>query len=209
MATPTDDPTWGTDTNFDLAGDDYDSTPVRVDPTAPISAQGFRPGQTLPAQHLNFILGVQGDWIEYGLATRELSVRVDHLHPIDGSSNWTINAASMLIQSGSATGAAKFLLPHLPGAIPNSVVITLRVSIGGSVADFDLHSATYTGAITNYSLGWSQGGSVDDVVIDLNAEGIAYDPDRIWWVSVDPGQSGDQVRGIIVEYDGISGLQPE
>jgi hypothetical protein len=64
MPAPTDDPLFATDATYAADGDDWSGDPPRVDPGAPIRAEGFEPGQ-LPAEWLNHVLGVHGDWIDW------------------------------------------------------------------------------------------------------------------------------------------------
>jgi len=64
MAEPTSDPTFATDALYATDGDSWQTTAPRVDPGAPRLAEGFEP-DTLPAQWLNWILGVHGDHIQY------------------------------------------------------------------------------------------------------------------------------------------------
>lgn len=73
MPAPSDDPDFATDATYAADGDAWSGNPVRVDPGAPIRAEGFEPG-ILPAEWLNHVLGVHGDWINW------LETERDRLH---------------------------------------------------------------------------------------------------------------------------------
>lgn len=64
MPAPTDDPSFATDATYTADADAWAGDANRVDPGPAIMAEGFQPG-VLPAEHLNHVLGVHGDWINY------------------------------------------------------------------------------------------------------------------------------------------------
>jgi len=80
MARPTDGPLFATDTNFAADGDPWSSTPTRVDPGASRTAEGYEPGNLLPAQWLNHRLGVQGDWASY--FSTVIDADDEHTYPV-------------------------------------------------------------------------------------------------------------------------------
>lgn len=75
MPAPSTSPLFSTDATFAADGDDWSGDPTKIDPGAPRRAEGFEP-DTLPAEWLNFQIGLIGDWIKWhedeilGVATR-------------------------------------------------------------------------------------------------------------------------------------------
>lgn len=64
MPRPTDSPLFATDASFAVDGDAWGGADVRTDPGAGRRAEGFEP-DVLPAEWLNHVLGVHGDWIDW------------------------------------------------------------------------------------------------------------------------------------------------
>lgn len=76
MAKPTDSPLWATDANYAADGDSWSSTATRVDPGSTRRAEGAEP-DTFPAQWFNWIVGVQGDHIDYINDVLEATDKID------------------------------------------------------------------------------------------------------------------------------------
>jgi hypothetical protein len=84
-------PIWATTTNF--ASGPAVGTPTRVDPGG--AAAGFIPGNTLPAQHLNFLLGDITDYLD------EIHDAVSGI-AVDGVAGGTYTLTNPLIFDGDA-----------------------------------------------------------------------------------------------------------
>lgn len=65
MPEPVTSPDFATDGAYPTDGDDWDGDPPRVDPGGTVRARGFEPGELLPAEHLNFMIGTHGDWLTW------------------------------------------------------------------------------------------------------------------------------------------------
>lgn len=94
MAAPVTPPDFATDPAYPVDGSDWDGDPPRVDPGGTVRARGFEPGELLPAEHLNFMIGLHGDWLSYLYeGTLESSSKVLRLGAFAG-------------EGGNATGAS-------------------------------------------------------------------------------------------------------
>lgn len=58
-------PSFAATANYPAGTDPWSGQPSKVDPGAGIKAQGFVPGQGLPAQFVNWLLNAQGGWLNY------------------------------------------------------------------------------------------------------------------------------------------------
>lgn len=58
-------PLFANTANYPAGSDPWSGGPSKVDPGAGIKAQGFVPGDKLPAQFVNWLLNAQGGWLSY------------------------------------------------------------------------------------------------------------------------------------------------
>lgn len=64
MPRPADSPLFATDATYTMDGDAWEGDPVRVDPGPGRLAEGYEP-DTLPAEWLNYQLGLLGDYCDF------------------------------------------------------------------------------------------------------------------------------------------------
>jgi hypothetical protein len=64
MPAPSTSPLFATDATYTADGDTWSGDPTKVDPGATRRAEGYEP-DTLPAEWLNFQIGLVGDWIDW------------------------------------------------------------------------------------------------------------------------------------------------
>jgi hypothetical protein len=64
MPAPATSPLFATDATYTADGDTWSGDPTKVDPGATRRAEGYEP-DTLPAEWLNFQIGLHGDWIKW------------------------------------------------------------------------------------------------------------------------------------------------
>lgn len=92
MPPPVISPRFATDTNFAADGDSWSGAATKLDPGAGRRAEGYEP-DTLPAEWINFMTNLHGEWIKYlddellGSAARtiRLSPFVGESLPITGT----------------------------------------------------------------------------------------------------------------------------
>lgn len=65
MSRPTISPSFATASTFPAGASPWSGQPPRVDPSAGVRTQGLTPQTDLPAEYLNFLIGIHGDWINY------------------------------------------------------------------------------------------------------------------------------------------------
>jgi hypothetical protein len=64
MPAPAVSPEFATDATFAAGSEDWSGEPNKVDPSAPVRAEGFIP-DLLPAEHLNFMINNHGAWLRW------------------------------------------------------------------------------------------------------------------------------------------------
>lgn len=65
MSRPSTSPSFATAANYPAGGSAWSGQPPRVDPSAGVRTQGLTPQVDLPAEYLNFMFGLHGDWLNY------------------------------------------------------------------------------------------------------------------------------------------------
>lgn len=65
MARPPVLPTWATSATYPAGANDWSGQPPRVQPASGTLAQGFTPAADMPAEYVNWLIGVIADWLSY------------------------------------------------------------------------------------------------------------------------------------------------
>jgi hypothetical protein len=132
MAAPATSPLFATDATYTLDGDTWSGDPTKVNPGVGRLAEGYEP-DLLPAEWLNFQLGLIGDWLAWGLGGgRSVSklvsgaeIRGQNTLAGDLYSEWTasdsIAAGATLIDAAVATIPISAYLE--PGATITQIVV--------------------------------------------------------------------------------------
>ena len=210
MPAPTDSPEFATDAAYASDGDAWSGTPPRVDPGVAIREEGFEPG-ILPAEWLNHVLGVHGDWITYldefaGLLETDavsqdgrLDLLETKLGGSDGSGEWVYpSARNRVLFHGldsavlvtDAAGAPRWSVAN-QWAVPlvdNAVCrFRLRLSNGSILSEVQVQISAATGR--SGSARWSA--SVGErVYTDWSGAGAAVTTTTIGASQDDGGASG-------------------
>ena len=172
MPAPTDSPLFATDATYAAdGGDAWDGTATRADPGAAIRAEGFEP-EELPAEWLNHVLGVHGDWIEH--ITNDTESEILTLAGFRGAPD--VGADWFVDSNGWAQGAAGakryFAFDRIPdGSTITRVVATLGAHTGTAtlrVYTFSDGGATLaeTQAGTGGTLDTDTGGAMTPLAVD-------------------------------------------
>lgn len=65
MTRPANSPAFATAATFPAGANPWSSQPPRVAPSGAMQTQGFTPQADLPAEYINYLIGLHGDWISY------------------------------------------------------------------------------------------------------------------------------------------------
>lgn len=85
MPVPATSPVFATDATYGTDGDAWDGDANKVDPGAPIRAEGLEPG-TVPAEWLNFLFNLWGAWLLW---------IVERLGGLTGTGEWSYETAKV------------------------------------------------------------------------------------------------------------------
>ncbi len=166
MPAPVTSPLFASATLYTADGDAWAGDPTKVDPGAPIRAEGFEPG-TLPAEWLNFMIGNHGDWAVWLEAER---LRLEsYIGGPAHSAPWvyeTPRAVSWLMPLGNARSTANWAYDGVnwtssgTGQIRCPIILPESSVISSVQAVVDPNGAGNTMKVGLRSRIWSSGFSV-------------------------------------------------
>lgn len=214
---------------FTVDGDTWGGDPTKVDPGAARRAEGFEP-DTLPAEWLNFQLGLLGDWDTWLEAER--ARLASYIGGSAGSSEWAYPSARArvsMIPLAQAMGPATEW-DWSPGGVPhwrsNAAVSTLRAGIvlptGSTITKveaivdpFDasntirchlkgrIWSAGYSTltAVTHAGVAGGGGASRQNISATPGAAPTVVGATDEWYIEVVSTVSGDIVEGLLVFWN--------
>ena len=172
MPAPSTSPLFATDATFTADGDSWSGDPTKVDFGATRRAEGFEP-DTLPAEWLNFQIGLIGDWINWHeaelLASGSRTIRWSPWAAFPTNSTGTAPAVkSQVFSSGgteglnlvSAINTGQLILP-LSDLLPDGVevlTVSALVKPGAARAGANkmlltdhLHIVSFSGLTSSFS----------------------------------------------------------
>jgi hypothetical protein len=104
MPRPADSALFATDATYAADGDTWAGDPVRVDPGTGRMDEGFEP-DTLPAEWLNHVLGLHGDWLDYVASV--IDEDDEHTYPNPGQR--TVFTTGEAVPEDNGTSAPEWL----------------------------------------------------------------------------------------------------
>ena len=103
MTRPATSPGWATDSTYNAPGEQYDGALTKIGPSAGERAQGFAPGQRMPAGYINDQLNLVGQWVEHldGLLGQidDAEARTLIVHPYQSDSSVAVSDQPMWAHS--------------------------------------------------------------------------------------------------------------
>ena len=133
MSRPTVVPSWATNNNF--SSGPYPGQPTKADPGSGMRAEGFDPAAFLAAEHLNFLVGNHGDWINHHdnmLVGSGFYMYDDFMGSAIDTGRWnTISAGATVGDDSSSDGFGALILTATvgntgPSALTNGAAVATR-----------------------------------------------------------------------------------
>lgn len=200
-------PTWSTTANYPAGGNDWSGHATRVQPSAPVAAQGLIPATGLAAEYLNWLLGVGFDFIGYldsWWNPPSVSSNLPQLRFLDAAGN----GRSTVDHNGYVGGGRITRLdePWLsaPGAATSTWTATLgtaaAIAVQGPTASYNSRFLQFTPSSTSGAANYALATSVPLVVpniaglslvlefeFGLNAAAAGLTSNTSWFIGLSSG----------------------